>query len=208
MASKTKHKKTDFNTWKKSVIDRVINKIKIFKTKFNPQKTNPALKDPIVLKYLEELQRKFVIVPVDKASNNFAFICKTFYVQRILSEISDNPTYNKVDNHTKEEIIKLNSEMCKTFDLNITVKQNSLPSMYWIPKMHKNPIGARFIVASKNCSTKTLSKVVSKVFKMLFSHVERFHKKSRFYSSFNKFWVVQNSFPVVCLLYTSPSPRD
>ena len=87
--------------------------------------------------------------------------------------------------------------MCEKFGLSISEKQKSLPSMYWIPKMHKNPVGARFIVASKTCSTKPLTEVVSNVFKMLYKHVENFHKKSQFYSNFKKFWVVQNSFPVV-----------
>ena len=32
---------------------------------------------------------------------------------------------------------------------------------------------------------------------MLYKHVKNFHKKSQFYSNFKKFWVVQNSFPVV-----------
>ena len=63
--------------------------------------------------------------------------------------------------------------------------------------MHKNPVGARFIVASKNCSTKPLTEVISNVFKLLYKHVESFHNKSHFYSSFKKFWVVQNSFPIV-----------
>ena len=68
--------------------------------------------------------------------------------------------------------------------------------MYWLPKMHKTPIGCRFIIASKQCSTKPLTKVISIVFKMIFNTVESFHNKSRFYSRLNKFWVVQNSFPV------------
>ena len=65
--------------------------------------------------------------------------------------------------------------------------------MYWLTKMHKTPIGARFIVASKNCSTKPLSDVTSKVFKMIFHHVESFPRKSLFYTCFKKFWVVENS---------------
>ena len=32
---------------------------------------------------------------------------------------------------------------------------------------------------------------------MLFAHVENFHKKSLFYSNTKKFWVVQNSFPII-----------
>ena len=61
--------------------------------------------------------------------------------------------------------------------------------MYWLPKLHKTPIGDRYIIASKNCSTKPLSSVISKIFKMLFRHVENVHKKSRFYFIFLKFFL-------------------
>ena len=66
-----------------------------------------------------------------------------------------------------------------------------------MPKLHKNPVGSRFIVASKSCSTKPLTSVVSRVFKMIFAHIESFHANSFFYSNFKKFWVVQNSFPIL-----------
>ena len=69
--------------------------------------------------------------------------------------------------------------------------------MYWTPKMHKDPVGCRFIIASKNCSTKLLSKNVSKVFKLIYNQIENFHLKSTFYSNYKQFWVVQNSFPIV-----------
>ena len=49
--------------------------------------------------------------------------------------------------------------------------------MYWFPKISKTSIGARFITASKNCSTKLLSGVTSKNFKMIFKHVKYFHCK-------------------------------
>ena len=39
--------------------------------------------------------------------------------------------------------------------------------------------------------------LVFKVFKVLYKHVESFHKKSRFFSGYNKFWVVQNSSPII-----------
>ena len=69
--------------------------------------------------------------------------------------------------------------------------------MYWLPKLHKAPIGARFINASKNCSTKPLSVVISKTFKMLFKNVENFYNISTFYSSCKNFWVVENSLPII-----------
>ena len=72
--------------------------------------------------------------------------------------------------------------------------------MHWLPKMHKKPVGCRFIIASKDCSTKPLTKAISNVFKMIFDTVESFHNKSLFYSRLNKFLVVQNSFPVTAKL--------
>ena len=69
--------------------------------------------------------------------------------------------------------------------------------MYCFPKLHKTPIGDRFIIASKNCCTKPLSSVISKIFEILFKHVENFHNKSTFYSSYKKFCVVENSLPII-----------
>ena len=58
--------------------------------------------------------------------------------------------------------------------------------MYWLLKIHKTPIGARFIVTSKNCIGKP--------------HVESFHTKSLFYTYLKKFSVVENSVPIVTKL--------
>ena len=68
--------------------------------------------------------------------------------------------------------------------------------MYWLPKMHKTPVGARFIGASYYCSTNPLSDTISKIFIMVFNTAESFHNKSLFYSGCKKFWVVQNYFPI------------
>ena len=97
------------------------------------------------------------------------------------NNIKNNPTYPK-SNFSKNDIIKNNENYCQKFDLKLTDRDPFLPIMYWLPKLHKTPIGARCIIASKNCSTKPLSSVISKIFKILFRHAENFHKKSRFYS--------------------------
>ena len=172
----------------------------MLKNKIRPTITKQILKDPEVKKDLEKLHRRFVIVPIDKASNNYAFICKSFYVSKLLDEVGVNgnlnPTYSKT-NEKIEDLIENNVNLCKRFDLNVNPKQHTLPIMYWIPKLHKTPIGARFIVASKTCATKPITEVISRIFKMIFTHIESFHKKSLFYSNHKKFWVVQNSFPVI-----------
>ena len=37
---------------------------------------------------------------------------------------------------------------------NVPIENHRLPNMYWMPKMHKNPIKARFIIASPKSSIK------------------------------------------------------
>ena len=59
------------------------------------------------------------------------------------------------------------------------------------------PIGATFIIASKNCSTKPLPAVISKIFKVLFEHVKNSYDKSTFYSSYKKLRVVEAFFPII-----------
>ena len=66
--------------------------------------------------------------------------------------------------------------------------------------MHKNPIGARFIIASKNSSNKPISKAITKVFKLFYNQIENFNDKSRFYSSYNLFWITQNTTSITEML--------
>ena len=63
--------------------------------------------------------------------------------------------------------------------------------------MHYNPSRARFIIASSSCSTKPLSTLTSKIFKHIFNQVRNFHEKSTFYKNYNRFWVIENSSPVI-----------
>ena len=45
------------------------------------KESKPVLKNDSSVACLEDLQQQFVIVPIDKASNNIAFVCKAFYIK-------------------------------------------------------------------------------------------------------------------------------
>ena len=68
--------------------------------------------------------------------------------------------------------------------------------MYWLPKMHKNPIKARIIVAAPKCSIKPLSKAITSIFKLLITQIESYNKKLQFFSGVNTFWVISNNQPI------------
>ena len=137
------------------------------KTKIKASFTKPVLSDPDVLAYLETRHQNYVIVPIDKARDGFAFIGKKFYISKNFSEAGD---YNNIQsnftnskaNFSRDDIIKDNENYCQKFDLKLTGKDRSLPIiMYWLSELHKTPIGARFIIASKNCSIEPLLGVIS-----------------------------------------------
>ena len=107
-----------------------------------------------------------------------------------------NETYEKI-NKNQEKIIQDNLEYNTRYKFSNASKDKILPLVYWIPKLHKNSVGSRFIIASKNCSTKPLSNAVSNVFKLIYSQIENFHRNSKFLSHYNKFWVLQNVDPVI-----------
>ena len=170
------------------------------KNPISTKKSNPVLKREDVQEYLTSLQKNFVLVPIDKASNNIAIICKRFYVKVILEEIGildvGNRTYTPSE-RGRDEIISENCEYTSKLGYSVSDEDKILPVMYWIPKMHKTPIGHRFIVASKLCCTKKVSKAVSSAFKLVFGQVESFHRKAKFDSPYSKFWVLQNVDPVI-----------
>ena len=180
--------------WKNEVLRKVDAKIASLKHRIKPQKSNPILKRPAVIEYLNNLHHHFVLVPIDKAANNICIICKRYYVEEILKEIGilgqGNSTYVRTD-LLKEDVDKENIEYVEHLRMNVGDKEMDLPTMYWIPKKHKQPSGKRFIIASKQCSTKPISEAVSNAFKLIYIQVENFHKKAKFLSNYNRFWVLQ-----------------
>ena len=95
------YRTTSLKDWKMKVLEKVQEKIDILKNSMKFNTAKPTLSDPEVLEYLKQLHRRFVIVTIDKAANNFAFICKKFYVARLLQEVGlngeGNENYSNVD---------------------------------------------------------------------------------------------------------------
>ena len=133
---------------------------------------------------VKTLNRRFVIVAIDKATNNYALICKRFYINRLLVVVrtfsnSSTKTYLKVDT-SKEDIINTNLKHCFNFGMTVVDKQKDLLIIHWLPKMYKTPIGYCFMEASKQLSIKPLTKTISNIFKLICSDMESFHNKIQF----------------------------
>ena len=51
----------------------------------------------------ETLKRHFVLVPVDKAENNVAIICKKYYIETLVNKLASR-TFKKVDTTSNDFI--------------------------------------------------------------------------------------------------------
>ena len=72
------------------------------------------------------------------------------------------------------------------FSVCVKERQDRLPTMYRLPKLHKRPYKARFIANSSSCTTTELSKFVK-------NYVIRYCEKVYERSGKNLFWSIKNS---------------
>ena len=107
-------------------------------------RSTSIFKDPNVTKHLSLLHDKCVIVSADKAPNNIVFVCKSYYIDCPIKELGidnslGNLTYTPTT-HTKEEILADHRSVLYSFGISTKDEELDLPSLYWIPKLHKCPI--------------------------------------------------------------------
>ena len=73
----------------------------------------------------------------------------------------------------------------------------TVPTLYWLPKLHKKPFKFRFISASGKCSTTTLSKKLTTVLSTIKDFIINYCNKRCEHNGVNYFWSVKNSFEVL-----------
>ena len=178
------------------------NKIDSLKVHVHPKKVSKTLSNIDVKAHLNDLQEKYVMVPIDKADSNIAFICKRYYIEVLAKELgligSTSNTYEHLQNSDSNEIIRNHKEdLHNHFNISVPDEMHSLPDIYWLPKLHKTPIKARYIIASQICSVKKLSKDITSIFKLAYNQVEKYNLKAFTFSGIKTFWVIQNSQPVL-----------
>ena len=126
----------------------------------NTQKKQ-TLKDPAGKQTLDKLHEDYVLAPAAKAGNN-VIICKQYYKEMLTKEHTNNSgasTY-LCCNETVDQIIDSHVDFMRRNNIKIPEDLAKLPNFYWMPKLHKNRYGHRFIAASSTCTTKPLSRLL------------------------------------------------
>ena len=163
-------------------------------------------KDKHIKKELNDIHKNYVIVNADKASNNIIIICKKYYMECIINELNINFDENNIDendnknnntsqkiNKNKIDIINTHKLYMKKYKININKDMMELPNFYALPKMHKKIPKMRYIAASNHCTTKQLSKIITKCLKLI-THQHKIYCNTIFKrTGVNRMWIINNS---------------
>ena len=111
-------------------------------------------------------------------------------------------TYEQINNEILN-VVNEHLSFMNNHKIKVVPEFRYLPSFYWLPKLHKQPYGTRFIAASNKCSTKLLSKlltihVYTKL--MISCHFKQYCSGIYSRTGVNGFWIIDNSQQILSAL--------
>ena len=115
------------------------------------------------------------------------------YINTLKQELSGTKAYKETSEEEKSVVNGHCNHLALKFSVCVKERQDRLPTMYWLPKLHKTPYKARFIANSSSCTTNELSKLLTSCLTAVKNHVIRYCEKVYERSGKNLFWSIKNS---------------
>ena len=162
-----------------------------------PNQSIPFLSSAKGLGLLRRLQRVFIFVPVDKAGNNIACVCRRLYCQILRHELETTATY-ELSKQEEKKIIGEHVNFLKPFNLAPSTSEQNLPYLYWIPKMHKK--GCRFIAGSSSWTTTKASRVLSSILHLVLKTLRKKADEGITATGVRQFFVIDSHIEMVRFL--------
>ena len=83
--------------------------------------------------------------------------------------------------------------MAAKFGLFVDEDHSKLPTLYWLPKLHKRPYKSRFIATSSACTTTELSIILTSCHTAIKNHVIKYCTTVYERNGKKLFWSIKNS---------------
>ena len=130
-----------------------------------------------------------LLSPPTRPLTMFVFVCKSHYIDCLIKELGidnslGNPTYTPTT-LTKEEILDNHRSVLCSFGISTKDEELDLPSLYWIPKLHKCPF--------KKCYIAGFSKLLTCILSAVKSGLQSYCDTSYSRGGVNQMWILKNS---------------
>ena len=175
---KREHVESDaLKEWKVNIFKVIDKRINFYSQNTNLLPPKPKSTFPDLKLVIQEFHRKYVLVPGDKAANNVVVVWRLHYFNTLKQELSGTKAYEETSEDEKSVVFGHCNYVALKFFVNVKEQQDKLPTMYWLPKLHKRPYKARFIANSSACTTNELSKLLTSYLTAIKIHVIRYCEK-------------------------------
>ena len=144
-------------------------------------------------KGIQEFHRRFTLAPADKAANNVVVVCKRYYINTLKQELSTAKTYEHIRLDEASIVDRHRCHKAAKFRLFVDEDHSKLPTLYWLPKLHKRPSKSRFIANSSACTTTELSIILTSCLSAIKNHVIKYCTTVYERNDRKLFWSIKNS---------------
>ena len=99
------------------------------------------------LRRLRQVHKDMNVTLTDKMSTAFLFLCKKLAIMEIMKDLNSNKFFQKID---KTISALLDEQRTKILELGLQPGEPRFPYYYVMGKLHKEPVGFRFIAAAND----------------------------------------------------------
>ena len=78
------------------------------------------------------------------------------YINTLKQELNGTKAYEETSIDEKSVVYSHSNKIPDKFAVDVKERQDRLPAIYWLPKLHSRPYKARFIANSSSCTTTEL----------------------------------------------------
>ena len=181
------------NNWKLKIFKIIDERVLFYSNNLDLLPPKPKLSFRYLKQGIQEFHRKYVLASADKAANNVVVVWRLYYINTLKQELGSTKTYERISTDERSIINTHSIDITAKFAVSIKEKQDILPTLYWLPKLHKRPYKARFIAISSSCTTTVLSKLLTSCLTAVKKHWVRYYDTVYERDGINYFWSIKNS---------------
>ena len=106
-------------------------------------------------------------------------------------ELNGTKAYEETSIDEQSVVCSHSNEIPKKFAVDVQERQDRLPTMYWLPKLHKRPYKARCIANYSSCTTTGLLKLLTSCLTAIKARVIKYCETMYEWSGKNMFWPIK-----------------